>query len=114
MFLDEKLYREAVLVEYIAAETKIPVPRVIAVGTAAENPTGLGPFIIMSWIEGKRMSEVLRAENDNRKVNILNPALDIATLKTLYGQMAEILLELWGLDFDRIGSLGEIEQLENQ
>ncbi|KAL4883965.1 kinase-like domain-containing protein [Aspergillus karnatakaensis] len=109
MILDEKVYREAVLMKYIARETTIPVPRVIAHGTAAENPTGLGPFIIMTWIEGKRMSDVLRLANGDPKVHVLNPVIDPEVLKGLYGQMAEVLLELWKLDLDSIGSLGEAD-----
>ncbi|KAL3474098.1 kinase-like domain-containing protein [Aspergillus californicus] len=105
MFQDEKVYREAVLMDYIAKETAIPVPKVICHGTAADNPTGLGPFIIMTWAEGRKMSDVLREENDP-KVDTLNPAIDLILLKRLYGEMANVLLELWKLNFDKIGSLG--------
>ncbi|RYC59717.1 hypothetical protein CHU98_g6504 [Xylaria longipes] len=38
----------------IAAKTTIPVPKIYHFGTAAENPTGLGPFIIMDYIEHDR------------------------------------------------------------
>ncbi|KAL3456634.1 kinase-like domain-containing protein [Aspergillus heterothallicus] len=105
MYLDEKVQREAALMNYIARKTKIPVPEIVAYGNGAENPTGLGPFIIMTWVEGRKMSDLLREENDNSTDSGLNPRLDPMTLKTLYGQMADILLELWRLDFDRIGSL---------
>ncbi|KAL5339578.1 hypothetical protein BJX70DRAFT_387809 [Aspergillus crustosus] len=49
------------------------------------------------------MSDVLRSENEDPNVNILNPALDAGILKALNGQMANILLELWSLDFESIG-----------
>ncbi|KAE8351836.1 kinase-like domain-containing protein [Aspergillus coremiiformis] len=101
MFLDEKVCAEAVLMKYMADQTQIPVPRVIAYGMADDNPTGLGPFMIMTWIEGRTMSELLRTEHHD----ILNPEIDQQMLRTLYGQMARILLELWQLDFDRIGCL---------
>ncbi|RAH87228.1 hypothetical protein BO86DRAFT_423725 [Aspergillus japonicus CBS 114.51] len=108
MFLDEKVQNEAVLMKYIAEKTRIPVPRVIGYGTAEENPTGLGPFIIMTWVEGTKMSDLLRKGGDTpEKEDALNPDIDPQTLKTLYGEMAAILLELWSLDFSRIGSLRE-------
>ncbi|KAL2838565.1 kinase-like domain-containing protein [Aspergillus pseudoustus] len=105
MYLDEKVQREAAVMKYVAKETNIPIPAVIAYGSSAENPTGLGPFIIMKWIEGRKMSELLREESDDPKESVLDPTLDPTVLKTLYGQMADILLELWKLDFEKIGSL---------
>ncbi|RAL11725.1 phosphotransferase family protein [Aspergillus homomorphus CBS 101889] len=109
MFSDDKVYREAVLMNYIAKETNIPIPKVICYGKAADNPTGLGPFIIMTWVEGKKMSDVLREQNnmDDSAVDMLNPNIDLNVLKRLYGQMAEVLISLWSLDFDKIGSLVE-------
>lgn len=108
MFLDEKVRREAMLVEFVGSRTEIPVPRVIAYGAAHENPTDLGPFIIMAWIEGRKMSEILRKDTPGE--DILNPDIDSRTLGLLYSQMAEILLELWKLDFDCIGCLGQDQQ----
>lgn len=67
MFLDEKVRREALLMKFIKENTDIPVPRVIAYGTADENPTGLGPFIIMTWIEGKEMSDILQRDDTSGK-----------------------------------------------
>ncbi|GAA88089.1 phosphotransferase enzyme family protein [Aspergillus luchuensis IFO 4308] len=109
MFPEEKVRGEAILMTYIADNTTIPVPRVIASGTADENPTGLGPFIIMTWIEGRKMSELLRTSDSSDKEETLNPDIDEETLKALYGQMAQVLLKLWKLDFDCIGSLSNNE-----
>ncbi|RAH50487.1 phosphotransferase family protein [Aspergillus brunneoviolaceus CBS 621.78] len=108
MFLDEKVQNEAVLMKFIADTTRIPVPSVIAHGRAERNPTGLGPFIIMTWVEGTKMSDLLRKGGDTpEKEEALDPDVDPQTLKILYGEMAEILLELWSLDFSHIGSLRE-------
>ncbi|RAL00522.1 phosphotransferase family protein [Aspergillus ibericus CBS 121593] len=115
MFMDEKVRNEAVLMKYIAEKTRIPVPRVIGYGTAEENPTGLGPYLIMTWVEGKKMSDVLRMGGDiPEKEDALNPDIDPQMLKILYGEMAEILLELWSLDFDSIGSVCEEQQQQQQ
>lgn len=53
------------------------------------------------------MSGILRVEKAQAdyKKYILNPDIDKKTLEILYGQMADALLELWKLGFDRIGSL---------
>ncbi|OOG00305.1 hypothetical protein ASPCADRAFT_125356 [Aspergillus carbonarius ITEM 5010] len=109
MFPDEKVRGEARLMKYIADHTSIPVPRVIGYGTADENPTGLGSYIIMTWVEGRKMSEVLRKDGSSDQDEALDPAIDGGVLKSMYAQMAHILLELWKLDFDRIGSLGRDE-----
>ncbi|KAL4957743.1 hypothetical protein BDW69DRAFT_200067 [Aspergillus filifer] len=78
MVLDEKVHREAMLMKYIAKETDIPVPKVICHGKAADNLTDLGTLIIMTWVEGKKLSD-----------------------------MPDILVSLWSLEFDRIGSIRE-------
>ena len=52
------------------------------------------------------MSEILlREKESDEDDDILDPNIDNQTLEILYGQMAEILLELCKLDFDLIGSL---------
>ncbi|KAI5860384.1 phosphotransferase family protein [Durotheca rogersii] len=94
---------------YVAANTTIPVPRVVHYGTAAENPTGLGPFIIMDYIEHHRnMSRALldpRRPIDERPV--LDPGIGQEKLEFLYSQIANILLQLSSLNFPRIGSLAQ-------
>lgn len=102
-FIDEKVQNEAVAMKFVALKTPIPIPRVIAYGTAADNPTGLGPFIIMTWVDGRKMSDVLW-NTPGRNLQETR-----ATREMLYGQMADILLELWKLNFDRIGSLVQAE-----
>lgn len=97
---------------YVAANTTIPVPRIHHYGTAAENPTGLGPFIIMDYIEHhQNMSRALldpKRPIDDRPV--LDPDIDQEKLELLYSQMADILLQLSSLDFSRIGSLSQPQE----
>lgn len=96
---------------YIAANTTIPVAKVYHYGTAAENPTGLGPFIIMDYTEHERtMSEALNDPLLNsRESHVLDPDVSTEKLEVLYRQMANILLQLSRLTFDRIGSLVQDE-----
>lgn len=79
---------------YIAANTTIPVPEIYHWGTTEENPLGLGPFIIMEYIDhDTTLSHAL----DDPSVNSagdhsLDPNIDEQKLRFLYGQMADILL----------------------
>lgn len=108
IFGEEKFQNEVALMRFIRQNTSIPVPEVIAHGTAPENPTGLGPFMIITWIDGTRMKELIGKKvpvEDDSEESILDPHVDEGMLKTLYSEVAQVLLELWSLDFDKIGSL---------
>ncbi|KFG88002.1 phosphotransferase family protein [Metarhizium anisopliae] len=106
---DEKVRYEVATMKYVAAHTTIPVPHVYHYAMAAENSTGLGPFIIMDYIEHhQNMSRVLL--DPERRVDerpVLNPAISEECLGHVYAQMANILLQLADLRFPRIGSLVE-------
>lgn len=105
MFRDEKTRNEVAVMKYVEEHTKIPVPHIIAYGMSDENPTGLGPFIIMNWVEGKKMSEILSGSTSEEREKKLDHDINTSLLKTLYGRMADILLELWDHKFDAIGCL---------
>ncbi|KAH7308663.1 phosphotransferase family protein [Stachybotrys elegans] len=106
---EEKVLYEVATMRYVAEHTSIPVPRVYCHGTAKDNPTGLGPFIIMDYIEHhQNMSRALldpKRDIDERPV--LDPNITEEKLEYLYSQMADILLQLSHLQFPRIGSLIE-------
>ena len=128
---ETKVKHEAATMTFLAEKTNIPVPKLIAWGTSEENPRhGIGPFIIMEYVEGKPLDEVLRGRDldDLFRVRtieekiqelrdpaataklhedgpLLSTAISDMTLKGLYRQIANIYLELHEHDFDRIGSL---------
>ncbi|KAI0408163.1 phosphotransferase family protein [Xylaria palmicola] len=108
-FPEEKIRYEVATMKYIEANTTIPVAHIYHYGTADENPTGLGPFIIMDYIEHEMtMSEALNdpaLEPDD--YHILDPNISEQKLECLYRQMANVLLQLSTLAFPRIGSLVE-------
>ncbi|KAH7176323.1 phosphotransferase family protein [Dactylonectria macrodidyma] len=111
-FPDEKVLYEAATMKHIAAHTSIPVPHIYHYGTGAENPTGLGPFIIMDYIEHHQtMNEALvdPALSPGERP-VLNPAIDEERLEFMYRQMANILLQLFNLRFPRIGSVVEAKR----
>lgn len=104
-FPEEKVRYEAATMRYIAAHTTIPVPRVYHYGTAAENPTGLGPFIIMDHIDHEQT--LSHALNDpSREIGErhgLDPDISDEKLEFLYRQMATIVLQLSTLTFPGSG-----------
>lgn len=108
-FPEEKVRYEAATMRYLAAHTTIPVPRVYQYGTAAENPTGLGPFIIMEHIDHDQtlshaLNDPSRGIGERHR---LDPDISEEKLEFLYRQMATIVLQLSTLTFPRIGSLVE-------
>ncbi|KAJ5174103.1 uncharacterized protein N7500_002034 [Penicillium coprophilum] len=107
MFPDEKVRNEVDIIRYIQQHTTIPVPFVLHWGTKEENPLGLGPFIIMEYIDHVMdLSDVLNTPGFTIKDRpILDPHVDDAKLELLYGQFADILLQLSTLRLPRIGSL---------
>ncbi|KAF4975446.1 hypothetical protein FZEAL_7766 [Fusarium zealandicum] len=106
-FPDEKVRYEVATMRYVAANTTIPVPEIYHWGTAQENPLGLGPFIIMEYVEHERtLSHALNDPSlDAADSHSLDPNISEPKLQFLYGQMANILLQLSTLSFSRIGSL---------
>lgn len=106
-FPEEKIRYEVALMRYISANTTIPLPKIYHFGTAAENPAGLGPFIIMEYVEHERtMSDALKDPTlQPDEDHVLDPDISEQKLEFLYGQMANILLQLSALTFPQIGSL---------
>ena len=51
MFPEEKVRNEVAAIRYIQEHTSVPVPSILHWGTKEESPLGLGPFIIMEYID---------------------------------------------------------------
>lgn len=56
---DEKVAMEVEALRLIRQETALPVPEVWVWGVADMNPLDLGPFILMTFIEGICLKDVL-------------------------------------------------------
>ncbi|KAK7979941.1 Isopenicillin N epimerase component 2 [Apiospora arundinis] len=79
---------------------------ILRVSIPAENPTGLGPFIIMDYIDHhQNISRELLDPSRLDERSILDPNIDEKKLELMYAQMANILLQLSNLSFPRGGSL---------
>ncbi|KAI5195320.1 hypothetical protein E4T38_09167 [Aureobasidium subglaciale] len=106
MHSDEKIRREAAVMMSVKKRTQIPVPKVIALGAAADNHDPLiGPFLITEWVEGKPLAIVLEELPRPSWGPVLRQDVEEDQLRKVYGQMARILLELAAHDFDEIGAL---------
>lgn len=98
---DEKVAMEVEALHLILEKTSIPVPRVYAWGLATENELRLGPFILMEFIDGVCLNSILGGE-DSR---LLKEEISDADIEFVYKQIAQFMLQLFNIDFDRIGSL---------
>ncbi|KAL4985841.1 hypothetical protein BDW68DRAFT_164298 [Aspergillus falconensis] len=104
-YADEKVAMEVTALNLIHNRTTIPVPRVQAWGAAATNPLGLGPFIIMDFIDGVSLSDILQDPNAERPSRVMREDISDSDIECIYRQLANFLLQLFMLDFDQIGSL---------
>lgn len=102
---DAKISHEAAAMRFVKEKTNIPVPSIIAWGLSRENPLGLGAFIITEFIEGEFLDTVLRQGTGPKESRSLRLDISDGELKTIYRQIANILLEFSAHDFPRIGSL---------
>lgn len=109
---DEKVAMEVAAINLIRKETTIPVPDIIAWGTSAQNPLGLGPYIIMDVFrqggqdpaeEAKALDDVLGPPGEKRRA--LGDDVTDSEMETVYRQAAGFMLQLFKINMDRIGSL---------
>ncbi|PYI06350.1 hypothetical protein BO78DRAFT_461292 [Aspergillus sclerotiicarbonarius CBS 121057] len=96
--IPEKVEDEVAIMEYIAQHTSIPVPKVLGTGQCP-----VGPYIVMTYIEGKPMSRYLT--DPSKETSSLRPDISLPTLKRTYFGMANIILELSKPAFPFIGAL---------
>jgi aminoglycoside phosphotransferase (APT) family kinase protein len=102
-YADEKVAMEVEVMTLIREKTTIPVPQIKAWGLAASNPLGLGPFIIMDFIEGVSLNTLLKDPNAELDTRLIKEDINNSDIE--FRQFANFLLQLFKLDFDRIGSL---------
>ena len=94
MNMEEKVRGEVAAIKYIRLNTSIPVPDIIAFGSAEDNVGGFGPFMIMEFVVGDNLSVKLFDRNVNQDFE-----------ESIYRQIAGFLLQLSNCKFDAIGSL---------
>ncbi|THV68128.1 hypothetical protein D6D28_06962 [Aureobasidium pullulans] len=110
MHPDEKIRREVAVMRFVKEKTKVPLPKVIAFGTAADNhDPSIGPFLITEWVEGIPVTSLIEELPRPSWGPVLRHEIEDNLLRKIYRQMANILLELAEHDFDKIGALSMTE-----
>ncbi|KAJ0161413.1 hypothetical protein CTA2_6255 [Colletotrichum tanaceti] len=105
---DEKVENEVMVMRYLRDSTSIPVPRVRDWGLTDSSLQHLGPFIIMDFVQGQDLSDLLQQPTENEQDPIvLDPDVDNAKLDFVYEQIAGFMLELSRLSFPRIGAISQ-------
>ncbi|KAF7715954.1 Uncharacterized protein PECH_004623 [Penicillium ucsense] len=108
-FPEEKTRNEAAIMRYLEECTSVPVPRVIHYGAVAESRLSLGPFLIMEYLS--HQSTLYTSLNTPGRPPhlraVLDPNISEQRLGDIYGQVAEIMLQLSLPSFSRIGCLGK-------
>ena len=104
----EKVRNEVMVIEYLREHTTIPLPNIRFWGLGEESPGGLGPFIVMDFVNGTDLDELLKQPTeDNHQDIILDPDIDEAKLDIIYDQVADYMLQLSRLTFPRIGAVSK-------
>lgn len=102
----EKLENEMRIIEYLRQHTTMPLPCIRCWGSAEESPANLGPFIIMDFIEGIKLSTLLKQPPEDEDAEIvLDPAADTSTLDIIYEQLADYIHQISQLEFPLIGAI---------
>jgi hypothetical protein len=101
-YAHEKVAIEVEALSLLRSQTNVPVPAIYCWGLAEANPLKLGAFIMMEFIRGVSLEEILRGCPEKR---MIRDDIDDATMEQVYRQMARIQLQLFKIDFGRLGSL---------
>ncbi|KAK0115668.1 hypothetical protein ONS95_000064 [Cadophora gregata] len=104
-YADEKVAKEVAALRLIHDTIVSSVPRIHTWGPAASNLLDLGPFIMMDFINGVSASDVLKDPNAEHPTRLLREDISDSDIEAIYRQLANFQLQLFALDFDRIGSL---------
>ncbi|KAJ6440186.1 phosphotransferase family protein [Purpureocillium lavendulum] len=105
---EEKVLAEVATMRYIADHTTIPVPFILHYGMTDESPRGLGPFIVMEYIDhsGDVTDVLCTPGRASEEKPVLDPAIDEAKLEYMCEQIADIMIQLATCNFSTIGCLG--------
>lgn len=101
-YADEKVAMEVEALHLIREKTLIPVPEIYAWGFVGENELDLGPFILISFISGVCLRDVI-GSNDGSQ--LLKESIPDSDIKYIYRQMVDFMLHLFKIDFNQIGNV---------
>ena len=94
----------AFVMRYIKEKTSVPIPTYYTHGIASGEFDGLGPYLVMEFIPGTRLDELLCTGD------CFKAAITETQLNKVYEQIATMYLQINSLDFDQIGRLSWNEE----
>lgn len=104
---EEKTLNEVAVLRFLEQHTSIPVPHVFHHGITNDSLADMGPYIIMDYVTNK--DDLTSALNTPGLTDedrpMLDPNVSYDRLEFVYGQMAEIMLQLAKAEFSSIGSI---------
>ncbi|POR32591.1 Uncharacterized protein TPAR_07206 [Tolypocladium paradoxum] len=102
----EKVENEVMVLKYLREHTTIPLPHVHSWGPAENSPRQLAPFILMDFMDGACLDDLLKKPTDSDEDTlILDPDIDQKKLELVYSQIADYMLQLSRLRFASIGAI---------
>ena len=112
---EEKTEIEVTTMNLIRQQTTIPLPDIKAWGLVADNTLGIGPFIMMDFIEGIGVENILQ----NPDARIMRQDVSERAVEILFCQMVDFSLQLQKLNFPHISSLtskseADLQHLQDQ
>ena len=95
----------------ILCSAGIPVPHVLGYGMAEGSPGGLGPYIIMEYIQNDHdfVDAIIKPGIPYEDRPVIDPAVSLGRLESVYAQMADILLQIARQSFPEIGSISRAD-----
>ncbi|RDH39347.1 hypothetical protein BDQ94DRAFT_165071 [Aspergillus welwitschiae] len=112
MFPEEKVQREVAVMQFLEYFTNLRIPHILHHGITEESPKELGPFIIMKHIsnEGDFIDALNIPGRSRDDRPILDPNVSQERLEWIYGQMADIVLQVSRHSFAEIGCIGKAKE----
>ncbi|KAG4422128.1 hypothetical protein IFR04_004755 [Cadophora malorum] len=96
-YTDEKVAKEVEALSLIYDMIVDSVPNIHAWGPAASNILGLGPYIMMDFINGVSASDVLKDPNAERPTRLIREDISDSDIEVIYRQ-AHSILQNGGVD----------------
>jgi hypothetical protein len=112
VFPEEKVQREIAVMRFLEHFTNIRIPHILHSGMTEESPCGLGPFLIMEYLNHEYdFIDALNIPGRSREERpIMNPDISSDRLELVYSQMADILLQLSSHCFSEIGCISKANE----
>ncbi|OJJ72679.1 hypothetical protein ASPBRDRAFT_42406 [Aspergillus brasiliensis CBS 101740] len=112
MFPEEKIQREVAVMKFLGYFTSIRIPHILHYGMTEESPNGLGPFIIMEYVanEGDFIDALNVPGRSRDERPMLDPDVSQERLEWVYGQMADIMLQVSRHSFAEIGCIDKADK----